>query len=82
MMQAPFFLGNHAPLLQNLLIISAQAVDAFDDNSIPAFYFADHALIVPPLKNLSGLLIDKNLLLTDAEFLQRDQLPLRMLLLG
>ena len=76
-----FFLRQQPPLLQDLLIISAEAVNALDNQRVAAFQPAHEAFVLRPLKILSGLLVHKDLLFPYPEALQSDELPLLVLLL-
>ena len=56
--------GNDPPLLQNLIVISAQAVNALDHKGIARLQPADQPPVIRARKILAGLLVHEDLLLT------------------
>lgn len=67
-----FVFGDDAPLFENFSVVSVESVNAFDNESIASFKFAQQFFILRTVKVLSALLIDEDLV--NAEVLKRDDL--------
>lgn len=72
-------LGDDAPLLQNLFIISPKTVDALDDKGIAVFQFSQQPPVAAPVEILARLLIQNDLTIVQPELPQGDELTLLVL---
>ena len=75
----PAGFGDVGPLLQDIIVISAQPVNAFDNQNIPRPKQLHKGLIQGPIKVFPGLLLNHNILCGHPKLLQRDQLPVLVL---
>lgn len=72
-----FFFGDNAPLIENVRIISAEAVNAFDDKHVSSFKTAHKAFVLWSVKVFAALTVDENLV--DAKVLKSDNLSVFVL---
>lgn len=72
-------LGDAGPLLQNLGVVPAQAVDAFDHQNVPRLEGLDQLLVQRTRKIFPGLLFHDDVRGRNAELLQGDQLAVLLL---
>ena len=77
-----FLFCENSPLLQDLIIIPSEPVNALDDKGIARLDLFDEAAINRSVEVLSRNLICEYLLSTHTKFCQRDNLPVRVLLFG
>lgn len=67
-----FFFGNDAPLIENFRVISAEAVNTFDDKHVGSFKAAQKTLVLWSVEVFAALPVDENLF--DAKVLKSDNL--------
>ena len=66
----PALLGQEAPLLENLLVVAAQPVDAVQEQQVPAPQPVQEALVLRPAEVLAALLVQEDVLPAQAQTLQ------------
>lgn len=77
-----FLLRDHAPLVEDFIVVPSQAVDAFDDDRVAGGQLFQELAVGRPLKVLSGLFVEEDVVISDAEVVKCDQLSRLVLLAG
>ena len=75
------FLGQQPPLLQDLVIVPPQPVDALDDKGVPGFQFAYQPPVSGAVKILARLLVHDDTVSLNPKFPHGDDLPILVLIL-